>query len=358
VRREIGNADKLPLADARMVAREWLRQVELGIDPRAKQREEKARQQHTFELVAKAWFKEAVARMANAEEIERAVTFIFVNRWRGRPIASITTIEIRDIVKRKAQGLSPAPGAKKQGPAPAQAGSILGFIKRLFTWAIDQHIYGLEKNPADALRGERLIGPKVRRKRVLSDEELRSVWNAATKLDYPYRDIVHMLILTGQRRSEVAAARWCEFDLKQRLWTISAERMKTDTAHVVPITDSLMTLLSNLPRFAEGDHLFSNTFGERSVAGFSKCKSSIDRLVPLPHWTLHDLRRTMRTNLSALPIPDRVRELMIAHAQPGLHQVYDQYSYLAEKTRGFEAWHARLNLILRHETDNVVALRK
>ena len=80
----------------------------------------------------------------------------------------------------------------------------------------------------------------------------------------------------------------------------------------------------------------------------------IDARIPLPHWTLHDLRRTMRTNLSALPIPDRVRELMIAHAQPGLHQVYDQYSYLAEKRRGFEAWQARLALILRHETDNVV----
>ena len=175
VRREIGNASKLPLADARMVAREWLRQVELGIDPRAQQRAEDQRRQHTFELVAKAWFKDAVVRMANAEEIERAVRFNFVNRWRTRPICSITTVEIRDIVKAKALGHAPAPGAKKMGPAPAQAANILGFVKRLFSWAIDQHIYGLEKNPADALRGERLIGPKVRRKRVLSDSELREV---------------------------------------------------------------------------------------------------------------------------------------------------------------------------------------
>ena len=226
----------------------------------------------------------------------------------------------------------------------------------MFTWAVEQHSYGLEKSPADALRGERLIGPKVRRKRVLNDTELRAVWHAADQLGYPYAHIVHMLVLTGQRRSEVANATWSEFDLASKLWTIPAERMKMESAHVVPISDDLMSLLTGLPRFAAGDHLFSNTFGEKSVAAFSEAKHRIDKLTgPVPHWTLHDLRRTMRTNLSALPIPDRVRELMIAHAQPGLHQVYDQYSYLAEKTRGFAAWHDRLRGILAAES-NVISI--
>src|SRR4051794_20113278 len=114
-RREIGNADRLLLADARRVAREWLRLVELGVDPHEQRRaallEEKQRRAHTFEVVADAWFRESVARMVKADEIERAVTLEFVSRWRGRPIASITTLEIRDIVKNKALGLTPAPGA-------------------------------------------------------------------------------------------------------------------------------------------------------------------------------------------------------------------------------------------------------
>jgi hypothetical protein len=117
-RREIGNVDRLPLADARQVAREWLRLVELGVDPheqrRAAEAEVRQKKQTTFEAVADAWFRESVARMVKADEIERAVTLEFVDRWRGRPITSITTLEVRDIVKNKAVGLAPAPNAKKK----------------------------------------------------------------------------------------------------------------------------------------------------------------------------------------------------------------------------------------------------
>jgi integrase len=84
-----------------------------------------------------------------------------------------------------------------------------------------------------------------------------------------------MLILTGQCRSEVADARWSEFDLHARLWTIPPERMKMTDPHVVPITDHLYALLQSLPRIAAGDHLFSNSFGERSVPGFGNAKGRI-----------------------------------------------------------------------------------
>jgi hypothetical protein len=82
------------------------------------------------------------------------------------------------------------------------------------------------------------------------------------------------------------------------------------------------------------------------VAGFSRTKARLDELSGVQDWILHDLRRTRRTRLSALPIEDRVREAMIAHAAPGLHQVYDQHRYLAEKRRGFALWEARLTSIL------------
>lgn len=364
-RREIGNADRLSLSAARKRAREWLEQVELGVDPMEQQRaaevEARQKRQTTFESVATAWFREVVSRMAKRDEIERAITLEFVGRWRGRPITSITTLEVRDIIKNKALGLAPAPGAKKKGPAPEQARNLLGYVKQLFTWAVEQHAYGLERSPADPLKGERLIGRKTKRGRVLRDSELRLVWGAAEQLGYPYGGIIHMLILTGQRRSEVANARWSEFDLSQRLWTIPAERMKMsgeDEDHEVPITEDLMRLLRCLPRFTKGDHLFSTTFGAQSVTGFSKAKERIDEITgPLPHWTLHDLRRTMRTNLSPLPIEDRVRELMIAHAQPGMHAVYDQWKYREEKRAGFGLWHARLAGILAAEAANVVPLR-
>jgi integrase len=82
----------------------------------------------------------------------------------------------------------------------------------------------------------------------------------------------------------------------------------------------------------------------------------IDALSGVAGWKFHDLRRTMRTHLSALPIEDRVREQMIAHAQPGLHKVYDLHRYEAEKRRGFELWEVRLRGIIEPAPDNVVAL--
>jgi integrase len=352
----------LPLADARTVAREWNRLCEMGIDPREQRRaqaaEERARRQHSFEAVADAWFRESVSRMVKADEIERAVTLEFVDRWRGRPVTAITTLDVRDIIKNKALGLSPAPRAKKTGPATEQARNLLLYVKQLFSWAVDQHAYGLDRSPAELLKGDRLIGKKNRRSRVLSAAELRSVWDAASQMPYPYGPLIRMLILTGQRRSEVADARWSEIDLGRRLWTIPGTRMKMRSAHVVPITADLVSLLSSLPRFTRGDHLFSTTFGERSVGGFSKARERLDKLTgPMPPWVLHDLRRTMRTNLSALPIPDNVRELMIAHAQPGMHQTYDLYDYLEEKRAGFGLWHDRLRGILAAES-NVVALHR
>jgi integrase len=160
--------------------------------------------------------------------------------------------------------------------------------------------------------------------------------------------LVRLLMLTGQRKSEVAEARWSEIDLDKREWTIPPGRMKMDTAHIVPLTDDAIKVLESLPRFRSGDHLFSATYGKTAVVGFAKAKSRLDKLMPpdTPPWVLHDIRRTMRTHLSALPIPDLVRELVIAHAKPGLHKVYDQHAYAAEKRHALELWAARLRSIV------------
>jgi hypothetical protein len=82
-----------------------------------------------------------------------------------------------------------------------------------------------------------------------------------------------------------------------------------------------------------------------------------DHRAKLTPYVLHDIRCTMRTHLSALPIPDLVRELVIGHAKPGLHKVYDQHAYLAEKRHALELWTKRLRDIVESTPNNVVALR-
>jgi integrase len=193
-------------------------------------------------------------------------------------------------------------------------------------------------------------------------------------MPYPYGSLFRMLVLTGQRKSEVAEAQWSEFDLERKLWTIPAERMKADAPHVVPLTDDVIAILDALPRFKKGDHLFSLTFGEKPVNGFSKAKANLDKAIitelrkgtdeakarekiKLDPFVIHDIRRTMRTGLSALPIPPDVAELIIAHARPGLRRVYDQYSFEVEKRHALELWAGRLRDIVQPAPANVVKLK-
>jgi integrase len=144
----------------------------------------------------------------------------------------------------------------------------------------------------------------------LDDSELRALWQATERMGYSYGPLFRMLVLTGQRKSEVAEARWSEFDLDKRLWIIPAERMKAEAPHVVPLSDDVVALLKSLPRFNKGDQLFSSTFGQTPVNGFSKAKVNLDKAMlaelrkvdvkaQLDPFVIHDIRRTMRTGLSA-----------------------------------------------------------
>lgn len=376
-RREIGNADRLAgnpkkrgdkgptvvgVEAARKVAREWLAKVELGIDPHAERKaadnaKKLAEQQalnSAFDVVAERWFA-TIRGQRRGNEVEADVRREFVKRFKGRQIKEITKAEMRDIIEAK---------AKKH---PAQARNLLGYAKRFYTWAVDRDI--VETSPVQLLRASKLIGERRTRDRILTDDELRIVWRVAEKTPYPYGPLIRMLILTGQRRSEVADAVWSEFDLDKldpnlrkaaAEWIIPASRMKMKKRHLVPITDEMAEELADLPRFRSGPHLFSANNGVRSVNGFAKAKDRIDELTgPLAHWTFHDLRRTVRTNLSRIPTIDtETRERMIAHAQSKISQTYDLYDHSPQKRRGFELWGALLHTILNPPDSNVVALRR
>jgi integrase len=395
-RRAVGDAKKLTLVAARKIARRWLDLVEQGIDPHEQEREtervraaakaaEAALLENTLEKVAEAWFRH-ISDQRKSAEVERDVRRAFLQRWADRPVTEITQADIETVVA-------------SMRDTPAQARNVLGYAKRMLKWASRQSRFGLAESPAEKLEAADLVGKKRRGDRVLTDDELRLLWRAVGRLrtqrlrdeddelsnwfpgDYPFGPLFRLLVLTGQRKSEVANARWREFDLPRRLWTIPAERMKSGAAHVVPLTDEMVAIVDSLPRPTskkrDHDHLFSTTGGARPVNSFGKVKTRIDRRmlsatralarasgsdaddVDLPGWTIHDIRRTMRTNLSALPIPDRVAEAMIAHAAPELHRVYDLHKYVEEKRRGFELWSAHLRGILRRPDpgSNVVTLQ-
>jgi integrase len=413
-RRAIGEYGAITLDAARDKARAWHELIRRGIDPADEEarllRERERTRVNTFTKIAEDYItRQVVGRdyaqmIAKAEELvqassgkvrrfqalakviqdpaneaktlqRKAAVVIreldreFISAWGDRAVTEISAHDVVTVID-----------AAVQRGAEYQAHNLLGHVRRLFNWAIGRNIYGLDRSPCDRMRPQDVIGKKALRTRVLGDLELGALWRAAGGLGYPDGPFYRMLLLTGQRKSEVAGARWSEFDLDKALWTIPAVRMKMDAPHVVPLVPEVGALLKELPRFKRGDHLFTTTYGEKPINGFSKSKARLDGrmldllqefardngdddsgAVTLRSFVIHDIRRTVRTHLSALPVPDLVRELVIAHTKTGLHKVYDQYAYLNEKRHALELWTARLRTIVEpnvsNSHDNVVQLR-
>ena len=172
---------------------------------------------------------------------------------------------------------------------------------------------------------------------MLDPDELRAIWQITAAGEFPFDPFVRLLLLLGCRRGELAGMRRDELDLATGLWQLSGERTKNEQPRTIPLSRQAVAILASLPAFP-GPFVFSTTGGTRPIFGFTRRKERLDRrlgaAVPAA-WTLHDLRRTMRTHLSALPISGTVAELMIGHKQRGIRAVYDRFAYLDEQRSGF-----------------------
>jgi integrase len=257
----------------------------------------------------------------------------------------------------------------------------------MFSWAIERDRFGLTTSPCDHLRAARILGDKASRDRTLTDDELFAFWRAAGRLGYPFGPLYRLLLLTGVRLNEAADSSWPEFDLSKAIWVIPSTRMKGRNsrarAHTVPLSCDALSILDVLPRVEaqvqsgepRRNHLFSTTAGERPVWVSSKIKERLDRRmlatlralarqrgenpgeVSLPHWTNHDLRRTLRTGLSRLRVGADIAEAVLAHAKPGIRGVYDRFDLLDEKRQALELWSSHVRSIVSPPPTNVLTLR-
>jgi integrase len=349
VRRTIGQYPIMPLAEARRAALAALRDISEGIDPKqkeaARRRAEARREANSFGAVAEQFILRHVSRLRSAAEIEAAIRRQLIARWKDKPVTEISRRDIISMVE-----------AIADSGHRVAARKAYAFAGKLFNWALAREI--VEYSPCAGIRINELVGKQESRQRVLSDIEIRELWQAAGSLGYPAAPFVRMLLLTGQRLREVAEAKWNEFDLDNALWVIAPQRMKTGTAHEVPLAPLAIEILKSLPRWASGSFVFSTTSGERPISSFSIMKLRLQAALkePIADWRFHDLRRSMRTNLGALPVPANVAELCIGHAQPGLHRTYDRGSHRGPKHRAFELWAARVAEIVA--PGNVVVMFK
>ena len=228
--------------------------------------------------------------------------------------------------------------------APVSANRALAHLKHLMNWCVDRGM--LDASP---LVGMKLPTKETPRERALTNNELRALWAASDADGYPFGDCMKLLILSGQRRTEVAALRWSELDLDKRLWTLPSARAKNGKQHTVPITDSMLNVLRRVPRYLSSDYVFTTT-GKTPISGFGRVKDRMDKALPkgTAPWTIHDLRRTMSTNLAMLNIPQPVTEALLNHRSgvvSGVAAIYNVYSYADEKRDALEKWNRHLTKI-------------
>ena len=262
-----------------------------------------------------------------------------IDQWRDRPLSGIHRRDVIELI----DGVKEARGAYA-------AGKTLAWARRAFNWAVGKAL--IETSPVT------LVEPPVRikvRERALTDAEIPVAWKVAEAVGYPFGPYVRMLLLTGCRRGEIAGLRWSEIDLDAITITIPAERYKTGRTLVVPLSPLARRLIDDMPQFGEGEHLFTTTGGRRPISGFSKFMQRFDATlaehceadgVEPFDFDLHDLRRTVRTNMSALRVPPHIAEAVLGHVVTGIQKHYDRWSYLDEKREALEAWARKVESLI------------
>jgi integrase len=356
--RTIAPVGRITLAEARAKGEEWAKAAAQGIDPAEEARKAKAAAEgrKTFGDLAEVFIARHIRKQRRAADSEREIRNWILPKLGKHPLAEITRKQVASLI-----------GEIRDRPAPGLAHNVFGHIRRFYSWLLSQPEYEdlLAVSPCDRIRAKDLIGEKKPRQRVLSDDELRAVWAASDKMGYPWGNFYKLLLLTGCRKTEASEARWSEFgDLKAKLWTIPESRFKSDRKHIIPLSLDAVALLADMPRWTEGDFVFSTREGRIPLNSFSKAKTRLDVLVaaelgrvPEP-FVIHDLRRTMRTRLSQLRVSTEVAELVIGHSLKGLHAVYNQHDFLDERREALDQWGARLRAIVTPPPENVVPMKR
>ncbi len=357
----------LGLTDARQKAGEELRRVSEGVDPakekQAGRRPDADPDRDLIRTVVTDFLKRHVGAARWRPEIERMLDKEVLPAWGDRRIQDISRRDVHDLTD-----------ALRERGVPVLANRVFSLVRKLFNWAVSRDII-----PVSPCHGLRPPVAETSRDRVLDDDELRWLWKAADGLGYPFGPIVQLLVLTGQRKSEVGDASWREFAVDKRLWVIPAARAKNASAHDVPVSDRALSILAKLPRIKSvAGYLFTTT-GETTVSGFSRATDNLRAAmlaiaraeakergdnpdeVTIPDWRLHDLRRTAASGMARLAINLPVIEKVLNHVSgsfAGIVGVYQRHSFAEEKRTALEAWARFVENLVDGTPTNVVELHR
>jgi integrase len=327
----LGGYPVFNLAQAREAAAKALRTVAEGRDPG---RERQAARADSIEAIATQFIERYSKRHNRPRTIatnEALLRRYVLPQWRGRAVRDIRRRDVISLVD----------GVAREYPIAANR--VLALVSKMFSWALETDI--IEVSPC---AGVKPPSAERSRERVLSDEELRQVWNGAVALGSPWGSIVRLLLLTGQRRDEVAMMTWAELDLgSAQLWTLPAERAKNGRVNTIPLSDAAMAVLGSVPHV--GEYVFASPDGKRP--GHSHGKAKLDEAVgDITPWRFHDLRRTVASGLARLGVNLPVIEKLLNHTSgsfAGVVGVYQRHDFADEKRKALEQWADHIDKLVR-----------
>jgi integrase len=337
-RMRFGDPKVMTINEARATATQLKEKARSGIDPNEERKEavkaQASQQENTIANLADAFVErycigtETEPNLKTWKEYKRTLEGYVLPRWRNRQVESIARKDITALLD-----------AIEDANGPYQANRVLAVVRKMFNWLLSRGV--IEQTPVSI----GIARKEKPRDRVLTDDEIVEFWKGCEKSAYPFGKLFQLLLITGQRREEVANMRWSEIDFNENVWSLPAHSNKMSRKHLVPLSPMAVDLLNSLPRFENCDLLFpSKVSNDRPVSGHSKAKNRICQLETA--WQLNDLRRTVRTNLGRLEVDYIINNKVLGHIDQSVEGHYDHHDYLKQKRDALEKWAVLLTSII------------
>ena len=340
----IGTYPTMRPADARDIAREWLSQARAGRDPSEERQQLRAMRGSGTVNDFFSEYLNAKSALRSVGEIKRLFEHDILPIIGHKRAESVTRIDVTRLLDNVAKrSLSLAHAVRRQ-------------LSAFYNWALPR----LPDSAVNPVKSAAKVEPLPKRERVLSEPELRRLWEVLSNEAEPWKSALQLLILTGQRREEVLQANWEEFDIANALWTIPATRAKNKHVHLVPLSPMVQAVLKRLA--AENDRkgrLFRLGTGPAGRAAKRIREAMGD---DIPAWRWHDIRRTVATGMQRLGVRLEVTEAVLNHvsgSRSGIVGVYQKYDWADEKRVALIAWASDVERIIggRGIETNVVPMR-
>jgi integrase len=381
----LGSCSAVSLAKAREAAAAVMGDVAKGRNPAAErkaaaaaERARRVRNRLTLRVLIEDWKRIHLTgrRPSYAAEAVRALHYAFGDYLddSAEDLDRAVVVRVLDALTRRRE----RKGGEGAGKAPGAAitGRTAAYGRAAFAWAVKRG--SVRANPFAALP---VVKAAAKRERVLSDAEVVEIWQAAGEASEPFGPIIRLLILTGQRRGEVAGMTWGELSDDLTIWSLPAERTKNGIVHNVPLSTPVRGLLQPFmredpgKRHASSQLVFPGVAGT-PFAGWSKAKVALDNAimarrakaaetggkprVPLVPWNVHDLRRTVATGLQRLGVRLEVTEAVLNHisgSRGGIAGVYQRHDWAAEKRAALDAWATHVRSIVEGSIDGTNVMK-